>query len=99
MQKKMQKAIKTVGSLEFLDKMSPPGSPRIQHSRNSLDSLRSADQQMDLAGHEKNKLRGEIDGLGRRSSSDQEEVRRGLRLLLRTRCLGIGAVYIQTKRM
>ena len=64
MQKKMQKAIKTVGSLEFLDKMSPPGSPRIQHSRNSLDSLRSADQQMDLAGHEKNKLRGEIDGLG-----------------------------------
>ena len=63
MQKKMQKAIKTVGSLEFLDKMSPPGSPKFSHSRPSLDSLRSADQQMDLAGHEKNKLRGEIDGL------------------------------------
>ena len=62
--KKMQKAIKTVGSLDFLDKMSPPGSPKFSHSRPSLDSLRSADQQMDLAGHEKNKLRGEIDGLG-----------------------------------
>ena len=65
--KGMRKAIKTVGSVDFLQHLSPPTSPKFSQrntSRHSLDSLRSADQQMDLAGHQKNEIQGQIDGLG-----------------------------------